>query len=81
MRVRNKELRQRWHRKAQRIKEIRKELMAGAVAKAKPEKEAAKPKAEKPAAKKAAAPKAEKPAAKKAPAKKKAEAAEPAAEA
>lgn len=65
MRVRNKELRNKWHRKEQKIKELIKEAKAGG----KKEKPA---KAEKPvAAKKPAAPK--KPAAKKAPAKKAAE--------
>lgn len=56
MRIRNKELRQRWHRKEQKIKELKREAIAGG-----PKPKAAK--ADKPAApaKKAAAPKAEKP--------------------
>ncbi|MBL8060365.1 MAG: hypothetical protein JNK63_06575 [Chthonomonas sp.] len=63
MRVRNKELRNKWHRKEQKIKELIKEAKAGG----KKEKPA---KAEKPAAaKKAVAPK--KPAATKKPAAKK----------
>ena len=62
MRIRNKELRQRWHRKAQRVLQLRAEAIAAA-------KKGGKPVAEKP--KKEAAPAAEKP--KKAPAKKKAE--------
>jgi len=63
MRIRNKELRKKWHRKAQRVLELRKEAIA-----------AAKKGGKAPAVKKeAAAPVAEKP--KKAPAKKKAEAA------
>ncbi|MCC7101628.1 MAG: hypothetical protein IT206_00960 [Fimbriimonadaceae bacterium] len=66
MRVRNKELRNKWHRKEQKIKELIKEAKAGGK-KEKPVK------AEKPvAAKKPAAPK--KPAVKKAPAKKATEA-------
>jgi hypothetical protein len=61
MRVRNKELRQRRHRKEQRVKEIVKDLKSAG-----PEKKAAAPKAAKPAApkaapaKKAAAPRAKK---------------------
>ena len=79
MRVRNKELRNKWHRKEQKIKELIKEAKAGGK-KAKPAKAEKAPKAEKPvAAKKAAAPK--KPAAeKKAPAKKTEEKAEETAE-
>lgn len=77
MRIRNKELNQRWHRKEQRIKELKREAIAGAADKPKsapkPKPAAKKVEAEaKP--KKAAAPKAEaeaKP--KKAPAKKKVE--------
>lgn len=67
MRVRNKELRQRRHRKEQHVKDVVRELKAAG----KPEKpKAEKPKAEKPV--KAAKPAADKP--KKAPAKKKADA-------
>ncbi|MCO5296408.1 MAG: hypothetical protein M9921_06080 [Fimbriimonadaceae bacterium] len=86
MRIKNKEIRQRRHRKEKRVKEILKDLRAKYEGK---EKAAPAPAPEKPAAKKKAAPKpkaeaaekvpaekkpaaAKKPAAKKAPAKKKA---------
>jgi hypothetical protein len=68
MRVRNKEIRQRRHRKVQKIKEHNREIQATYGSGQKAPKPAAAPKA------KAAA--ADKPAAKKAPAKKKAPAAE-----
>lgn len=55
MRIRNKELRQRWHRKENRVKELIKQAIAEAKTGSKKEKA---PKAE-PKPKKAAAPKAE----------------------
>lgn len=70
MRIRNKELRNRWRRKEDRIKDLRKEAMAAGKSGKKVAKPAAAPKvvkAEKPAGE---------PKPKKAPAKKKAEAAE-----
>lgn len=71
MRIKNKEIRRRRHRKEQAIKAAVKEAKGGAKAPKKTsDAPAAKPAAKKPAAKK--------PAAKKAPAKKKAETAEPA---
>ncbi|MBS1720558.1 MAG: hypothetical protein JST35_08950 [Armatimonadetes bacterium] len=69
MRVRNKEIRQRRHRKVQKIKEHNREIQATYGSGQKAPKPAAAPKATKAAA-------ADKPAAKKAPAKKKAPAAE-----